>query len=118
MSQVLEVPSEPLALKQELAEMVREKPFDWPAVASKGAGLVDPLWECWGEVLSAGGMTRALFIDILAGYDHEVWLWLVGERTWAQSAEGLAGRLVRRAPGALRASGVVGAPSASSGEPQ
>ena len=35
---------------------------------------------------------------IVAGYDRELWLWLLGERTWAQCADGLAGRVRRRLP--------------------
>lgn len=30
------------------------------------------------------------------GYERELWLWLVGERTWAQCGSGLVGRLARR----------------------
>ena len=29
-------------------------------------------------------------------YERELWLWLVGERTWEQCVSGLGGRLLRR----------------------
>ena len=29
-------------------------------------------------------------------YARELWLWLVGERTWAQCSAGLCGRIARR----------------------
>ena len=33
---------------------------------------------------------------VCASYQRELWLWLVGERTWAQCVGGLGGRLLRR----------------------
>lgn len=30
------------------------------------------------------------------GYTRELWLWVAGERTWDQCAEGLSGRISRR----------------------
>jgi hypothetical protein len=33
---------------------------------------------------------------VCGSYQRELWLWLVGERTWAQCVSGLGGRLLRR----------------------
>jgi hypothetical protein len=33
------------------------------------------------------------------GYQREIWLWLAGERTWAQCCSGLIGRINRRLAG-------------------
>ena len=33
---------------------------------------------------------------VCKGYERELWLWLVGERTWVQCASGLEGRVLRR----------------------
>ncbi len=37
---------------------------------------------------------------IVVGYRREIWLWLAGERTWAQCCSGLIGRISRRLRGA------------------
>ena len=33
---------------------------------------------------------------VVTSYQREVWLWLAGERTWAQCCSGLIGRIGRR----------------------
>jgi hypothetical protein len=43
-------------------------------------------------------MDRDRFGEIVAGYRRELWLWVMGERTWAQAAGGLLGRVQRRLP--------------------
>ena len=43
-------------------------------------------------------MGRERFLQVVAGYRSELWLWVMGERTWAQSADGLLGRVRRRLP--------------------
>ena len=47
-------------------------------------------------------MDRDRFGGIVTGYRRELWLWVMGERTWAQSAGGLLGRVRRRLPPAGR----------------
>jgi len=44
--------------------------------------------------------------EVVAGCGYESWLWVMGDRRWAQLADTLAGRLYRRAgqPGAAVAS--------------
>jgi hypothetical protein len=47
----------------------------------------------------SGFATPATGLDVecvCRGYERELWLWLVGERTWVQCASGLEGRLLRR----------------------
>jgi hypothetical protein len=61
-----------------------------------GAWIADPLWGVWGPALQAAGMDRDRFGEIVAGYRRELWLWVMGERTWAQAAGGLLGRVQRR----------------------
>jgi hypothetical protein len=49
--------------------------------------------------LLAGLEVRATELDlnsVCKGYERELWLWLVGERTWTQCASGLEGRILRR----------------------
>ena len=42
---------------------------------------------------------RTSFGQIVLGYRREIWLWLAGERTWAQCCSGLIGRVNRRLAG-------------------
>ena len=60
-------------------------------------GVAAWLWGRW-RILEAAGMDRAAFGALLDGYRREVWLWLAGERTWAQCCAGLVGRVDRRIP--------------------
>ena len=51
-----------------------------------------------GSLAGAGrrGMGRAELGAVVGGYRREIWLWLTGERTWAQCCAGLIGRARRR----------------------
>jgi hypothetical protein len=60
-------------------------------------GIAAWLWYRW-RTLEAAGLHRAAFEALLTGYRRELWLWLAGERTWAQCCAGLAGRVDRRIP--------------------
>ncbi len=64
-------------------------------VIEKEDGIAQWLWERW-RVLETVGLDRARFVAITAGYRRELWLWLMGERTWAQCCSGLIGRVDRR----------------------
>ena len=51
------------------------------------------------EATQREGRHPSVGVDIEAAcrsYDRELWLWLVGERTWEQCVSGLGGRLLRR----------------------
>lgn len=54
------------------------------------------LWERWGEALEPAGMSRAAFMEVVAGYRREVWFWLLGDRGWDPLLSGMAGRVCRR----------------------
>jgi len=64
-------------------------------VIEKDQGIAAWLWERW-RVLERAGMDRDRFQDIVGSYQRELWLWLMGERTWAQCCSGLVGRIHRR----------------------
>jgi len=53
-------------------------------------------WTAWGRVLASAGADRSWLATVVGGYRRELWLWLVGERTWEQTCTGLAGRVTRR----------------------
>ena len=94
----LTLPEEPVELRRRTRALVEQDPARGAAVVDGGAFLADPLWERWGPALEAAGLSRDRFGQIVAGYRRELWLWVMGERTWAQSAGGLLGRVQRRLP--------------------
>jgi hypothetical protein len=94
----LPLPEEPVELRARVRALVEEAPARGAALIDEGEWIADPLWERWGPLLEPAGMSRARFLQVVAGYRRELWLWVMGERTWAHSAGGLAGRLRRRLP--------------------
>jgi hypothetical protein len=64
-------------------------------VIEKEDGIAPWLWERW-RVLESAGLDWVRFLAIVTGYRRELWLWLLGERTWAQCCSGLIGRIDRR----------------------
>jgi len=83
----------------ELRDRVRALAAIAPAQARRV--LVAEVARLAGFEVRAGLGTPAAGLDVARvcrGYERELWLWLVGERTWAQCASGLGGRLLRRLP--------------------
>jgi hypothetical protein len=81
----------------------------WLAAVLDGQGLDSILgdetdgatawfWSRWRSLASIGLTEEDLGL-ILQGYRRELWLWLAGERTWAQCCSGLIGRINRRLAG-------------------
>jgi hypothetical protein len=98
----LSLPEEPVALRRRTRALIEEDAERGRAVVDAGSWIADPLWERWGPALEPAGMDRDRFGGIVTGYRRELWLWVMGERTWAQSAGGLLGRVQRRLPPAGR----------------
>jgi hypothetical protein len=96
----LSVPDEPSALRARIRALVEEDPGRGAALVDAGSWIADPLWASWGAALEPAGMDRQRFLEVVTGYRREMWLWVMGERTWAQSAGGLLGRVQRRLPAA------------------
>ncbi len=91
---MLHVPDEPVALAQRwLADVVDG--IELETVLCGDEGIVDWLWFRWRSLASAG-LERDDLAQIVSGYRREMWLWLAGERTWAQCCSGLIGRINRR----------------------
>jgi len=88
----LHVPSEPDRLLWR-SRVMESATLD--EVIEKEDGVAAWLWERW-RVLESAGLDRPRFFAIVVGYRREIWLWLMGERTWAQCCSGLIGRIDRR----------------------
>jgi hypothetical protein len=98
LSPSLVLPEEPVELRRRTRALIEQDPAEGAAVVDAGAWVADPLWAVWGPALRPAGMDRDRFGEIVAGYRRELWLWVMGERTWAQAGGGLLGRVQRRLP--------------------
>ena len=94
----ISLPEEPVELRASTRALIEAEPERGAAVVDAGSWIADPLWERWGPALEPAGMDRERFLDVVAGYRRELWLWVMGERTWAHSGGGLLGRVQRRLP--------------------
>ena len=94
----LPLPEEPVELRRRTRALIEQDPERGAAVVDAGAFLADPLWGAWGPALERAGVDRDRFGEVVAGYRRELWLWVMGERTWAQAGGGLLGRVRRRLP--------------------
>ena len=91
---VLHVPDEPVARAVEWLDAIhRGRELD--EVLKGDDGVVTWLWSRWRS-LGPAGLNEGELELIVLDYRREVWLWLAGERTWAQCCSGLIGRITRR----------------------
>jgi hypothetical protein len=93
----LALPEEPVELKVGLRDALLDG-LDWREGLSDDICIGVWLWGEWQPTLEPAGFSRDEFVDIMTDYRRELWLWLVGDRVWAQFISGLAGRVARRAP--------------------
>jgi hypothetical protein len=84
---------EPVELRDRMRELAAVAPAEARSrLALEVAGVA-------GEaVVAVAPALSTLDVEaVCVSYQRELWLWLVGERTWAQCVGGLTGRLLRRA---------------------
>ncbi len=75
----------------------------WHAAVLEGIPVADVvarevapwLWAHWPARAEAG-IDQAHVVSVAIASSRELWLWMAGERTWAQSGSALLGRLWRR----------------------
>lgn len=90
----LHVPDEPTVRAEEWLRAVNDG-ADLERVLTGDDGVTSWLWSRWRS-LSATGLDERALGGIVFDYRRELWLWLAGERTWAQCCSGLIGRITRR----------------------
>ena len=93
----LSIPEEPTALRARTRALIERAPAEGRAMVAEGDWIAELLWARWGRALEPRGMDRERFRQVIRDYTRELWLWVMGERTWAQCAQGLLGRVRRRA---------------------
>jgi len=91
----LHLPDEPVTHAQAWADAVIGEGRDLESVLTAADGLVPWLWSRW-RTLASAGMSEEELARVVLDYRREIWLWLAGERTWAQCCSGLIGRIGRR----------------------
>ncbi len=91
---VLHVPDEPTARAERWLAAVHDG-RELRDVLMDGDGFTTWLWTRWRSLASAD-FGEEDFGRMVVDYRREVWLWLAGERTWAQCCSGLIGRITRR----------------------
>ena len=91
----LHLPDEPVARAEAWADEVIGQGRDLESVLTAADGLVPWLWSRW-RILASAGMDEDELARVVLDYRREIWLWLAGERTWAQCCSGLIGRIGRR----------------------
>ena len=95
---VLHVPDEPTVRAEGwLAAVLDGVELD-RVLADENDGVTAWFWNRWRSLASSGLNEEGLRTD-RAGLPAELWLWLAGERTWAQCCSGLIGRINRRLAG-------------------
>ncbi|HUO49826.1 MAG TPA: hypothetical protein VMU09_13430 [Acidimicrobiales bacterium] len=93
----LAVPEEPEALRRQVLATV----LDGAALGERlrGDGGIGPwLWARWQDRLEPAGIGSEAFLDVVEGYQREIWFWLLEDRGWSPMVAGLSGRLARRVP--------------------
>ena len=99
----LHLPDEPTVLADQwLDDVVCGQTLE--SVLDGESGLTAWLWFRWRS-LGAAGLTQEDFAGIVRDSRRELWLWLAGERPWDQACAGILGRIERRTPAGLLASG-------------
>ena len=90
----LHVPDEPTVRAEAWLQAVLTG-RDLADVLTGDEGVSGWLWSRW-SALRPAGVSRDDLDAIVLSYRRELWLWLAGERTWAQCCSGLIGRIDRR----------------------
>ena len=96
----LALPLEPTGLRAHTRAQADQDPAGAGALLAQGEWIAGPLWQVWGRALEQAGIGRERLVQIAVDYRRELWLWVMGERTWTQCASGLRGRVLRRLPAA------------------
>jgi hypothetical protein len=87
-------PAEPLELKARLRDAVGRAPEETRRLLATGEGVGDYLWGAWAAGLPA--LAREDVVGYAGTSWRELWLWVMGERTWEEAAGLVGGGVLRR----------------------
>jgi hypothetical protein len=92
---VLHIPDEPIALAERWLGAVLDGQALEDVIGDEQEGIAAWFWSRW-RTLASAGMNEEQLGQVVLAYRRELWLWLAGERTWAQCCSGLVGRINRQ----------------------
>jgi hypothetical protein len=95
---VLHVPDEPTAQSERWLAAILDGQELNDVIGVGENGIAAWFWSRW-RTLASVGLNEVQLGQIVLGYRRELWLWLAGERTWAQCCSGLIGRINRHLAG-------------------
>ena len=98
-------PPEPVELRERTRAAAESDPAGARNARADGRWLADAVWDSWRPELEALGADRAAVATAAAALERELWLWVMGERQWAEMAALLYGRVARHLPGATSTNG-------------
>ena len=87
---------EPASLRDSTRAAVLDNPQDWDRLSADGTWIARPMWDLAAPELAERGLSQEGLALAARGYRLELWLWLMGERTWPHCVQGLIGRAERR----------------------
>ena len=93
----LPVPPEPAHVHRRLAEAADGSPGAARRLLADGELVGGYLWQAWEPDLTVAGVGRGDVVTHAGVCRRELWLWLMGERTWHEVAALVAGGVLRRA---------------------
>lgn len=98
---VLPSPPEPTELRHRTRSEAGEDPARTRARLAEGEWITEWLWSAWAAELEPSGVSRDQLRQEAGRWSRELWLWVMGERQWAEVGALIYGGLLRRvAPGA------------------
>ena len=89
-------PHEPEELKAAIRAAAEADPAGTRDRLADGRWMAEWLWPAWRQDLEAAGGTEAVLAEVAARNSRELWLWVQGERQWAEMAGLLYGGVRRR----------------------
>ena len=92
----LPVPPEPSELLRHARARAEQDPAAFRAGLAGGPTLARYLWQQWGAELRLAGAQETDVAAYCAQCARELWLWVMGERTWEELAGLIGGGVLRR----------------------
>jgi len=95
-------PPEPTELRHRTRSEAREDPARTRVRLAEGEWITEWLWSAWAAELEPSGVRRDQLRQEAGRWARELWLWVMGERQWAEVSALIYGGLLRRVAASAR----------------